>query len=503
MRDRRDRAETLVRLERERVPHGFVGGLDIQSEGSQTLEVKDAAEDLTLGRVPVVHPRDVEKAAVAARKAHHILRDSEREVRAVGLENLAQSVADSLEDLAILECLQTGRSYRDVREHDLEAGLHTLRLAASWVRGQSEGQVHHLQGGRTGYVETVARPVWGVVLPAAEPLGAALRTTALAVAAGSGVVLLAPPEAPLSVLRFAALSRDAHHLPSGTLNVVTGEGRSSAELLAESPDIDALAYAGPLELARRVLVGAAKSNLKPVSLEVDGKVPCIVLERADLAPAVDAVFRSGLSSPCQTARGVGRVLVHESLYTEFASRLTALAKSTVIGHPLDEHTELGPLCTPERMKRTLAYVELGRREGATLVAGGTREIEGPRMRGAFVQPTVFVDPPADGRLVREPVGGPVVTVERFRDETQALERMQDGLGRHAALVFAGDEARARRYARELGFGTVAINGRLDLHAELPHAGGAESASAKLGVVGMRGTFGRSQTLLVSERSSSR
>lgn len=496
MRDRRQRAETLIRLEQERAPHGFVGGLDVQSEGSQTLSVHDAAEGTNLGRVPVAHPRDVEKAAAAAREAHAILRREDREERARALESLAQIVADALEDLAILECLQTGRSYRDVREHDLELGIRTLRLAASWVRARTAGETYPLAGHRTGYVDPAAHPIWGVILPTAEPLGAALRATALSVAAGSGVILLAPPEAPLSVLRLAALSRESS-LPGGTLNVLTGEGRSSAELLAESPDIDALAYSGPLDLARRVLVGAAKSNLKPVVMEIDSKVPCLVLENADVTIAVDAVFRSGLCSPCQTGRGVGRVLVHESLYTDFASRLTHLAKSMVIGHPLDEHTELGAVCSEARMKRVLAYVELGRREGATLVAGGGREIEGARIDGSFVQPTVFVDPPGDGRLVREPTGGPVVTVERFRDEAQAVERAGSSLGRNQALIFARSESRGRRVASKLDFGTVAVNGPLKLQPELPHAGAGESSAAKLGQEGWRHTFTRPRTLIVS------
>lgn len=496
MRDRRDRAETLVRIERERAPHGLVGGLDLQSEGNQTIEVQSAADGETLGRCPVAHPRDIEKAAEAARLAHAKIWSRDRERRARGLERLARVIRDHQEDLAILESLQTGRSYRDVLHQDLDLGVRTLRAAAGWLRAQS-GEHHALGEGRGALVEGAPFPVRGVVLPATEALGVALRTAALALAGGSGVVFLAPPEAPLGVLRLAALAREAS-LPTGALNALTGDGRGSAEHLAEAPHIDALSFFGPLELARRMLVSAAKSNLKPVDIEIESKMSCILLAGADLSRAVEEIFRSGLASGCQRSPAVGRVIVHESLYAELARRLTQLAKSAVLSHPLDEHTELGPLCSEERMKRVLAYVELGRREGASLVAGGTREVEGSRFSGWYVRPTLFLDPPVDGRLVREPVGGPVVTLEPFSEDEDALERAHHVLGRHTAAVFGEDDTRARRFARQLEFGTVAVNQGWGLEPELPHAGAGEGARPRLGRVGLTGTFTRWRTLLVRD-----
>ena len=493
MRDRIVRAETLMRIERERAPHNYVGGLDLQSEGNQTLEVSGAADGEALGRCPIAHPRDIERAAEAARGAHSKLAGRDRERRARGLERLARVVRDHQEDLAILECLQTGRSYRDVLHHDLDLGVRTLRAAAGWLRSR-QGEHHDLGEGRGALVEPTGFGVRGVVLPPAEPLGVALRTSAMALAAGSGLVLLAPPEAPLSILRLAALSREAS-LPAGALNVVTGDGRASAEHLAEAAFIDALSFFGPLELGRRMLVGAAKSNLKAVDLHIESKMPCIILEGADPGRAVEEIFRSGLGSACQRDPSASRIIVHESLYTDLAGRLTQLAKSAVVSHPLDEHTELGPLCSEERMKRVLAYVELGRREGASLVSGGTREVEGARFSGCYVKPTLFLDPPVDGRLVREPVGGPVVTLERFQKEEDALERAHDGIGRGTAAVFGGDDIGARRFARQLDFGTLAVNQTWELQPELPHAGAAVGARPQLGRVGLSSAYGRWRTLL--------
>lgn len=478
MRDRRDRAATLVRIERERAPHGFVGGLHVQSEGSATLEVDDASDGTPLGRCPIAHPRDIERAAEAARRATEELQSLGAEGRAACLDALCAELDEQREDLAILECLQTGRSFREVLRDDLEGCARALRAAASGAR-TAEASLYDLGKGTYGFVELAPRPVIGVVLPPAEPLAAVLRHLFTSIQAGAGIVALAPSEAPLAVLRLGALVRDAG-LPPGTLNVLTSDGRDAPIRLAESSSVHALAFAGPREVARHVLVGAARSNLKPVWLELDDKVPCVLLEDASVARGVEVMWRSALSSPCQLSRSIGRALVHESIYDEVADRLTSLARATVVGHPLDEHTELGPLASSERMKRVLAYVELGRREGAKLVAGGARDIEGARIFGHFVQPTLFLDPPREGRLAREPIEGPVLTIEPFSTAEDAIARAATRLGRGTALVFSQDPPRARRLGRKLGVGQLFINGPVRLFPALPHARAGEVSIPLLG-----------------------
>lgn len=482
MRDRRLRAETLVRIELGRSPHGFVGGLDRQSEGNQTVEVRSAVNQAPLGRSPVAHPRDIEKAAEAARSASEHFVSRGPELRSNALESLASLVEEHGSDLAILECLQTGRSFRDVIRSDIETGVRILRTAAAWARAP-EGTVHDLGPQRVGIVELAPRRVRGAVLPGSEALGSAIRQIALGIAGGSGLVILAPPEAPLTVLRLGSLTRDAR-FPAGSVNILTSDGRDTPERLSESPLVDALDFAGPRDLARRILVGAAKSNLKPVSLELDDKTPCVVFEDGEIGAAVDAIWKSGLTSPCQLPRSIGRVLVHAASYTELASRLTQLARTTVLGHPLDEHTELGPLASSARMRRVLAYAELGRREGARLVAGGARDIEGERFVGNFVEPTVFMDTPAHGRLAREPVEGPVVTLEAFNDEDDALRRLAIMLGRGGLVVFTRDPARAQRFARRLDYGQLWVNGPVRLFPALPHARGGEASLPVLGRSGL-------------------
>lgn len=484
MEEREQRAHTLVRLERERAPHGFVGGLDVQSEGNLTVEVLDAAELSPLGRCPIAHARDIEKAAEAARQAADRWREGGPAARADALEALAALIDEREDDLALLECLQTGRSFRDVLARDLGRGRHGLRLAAAWARSAASPR-YALEGGAVGYVEPAPYAVRGAVLPGAEPLAAALRHLLRAVCSGSGLVLLAPAAAPLTVLRLGVLTREAGW-PAGALNVLISDGREAPERLAEAPLVDAIVFAGPRDVARRMLVGAAKSNLKTVQLELDGKVPCVIREDAELGPAVDAIWRSALTSPCQLGRSIERALVHRSLFADVAARVTSLAKATIVGHPLGEHTELGPLADAAHLKRVLKYVELGRREGAKLVAGGERDVEGKRFAGAFVKPTVFLDPPADGRLVREPIEGPVVTIEPFDTEDEAVALAGRGLGRLGACVHGRDLAATEALGRRLGVGQLWINGPPELHPELPHAGAGESSGPLAGREGCLG-----------------
>ncbi len=463
-------------MERERAPHGFVGGLDLHSEGNATVEVLGAADNEPVGRCPVAHPRDIQRAAEAAARAGADL--GLAEARAERLEALAALLDESAVDLAILEAVQTGRTVRELLGEDLPQGAKLLRAAAAWAR-TPEGSSFGLGDGRVGHVEAAAFRAKGAVLPATEAFGAAVRQVAIAHAAGSGLVLLAPAEAPLTVLRIASLTRAAG-FPPGAVNVLTAEGREPVEKLAESAELDGLDFAGPRELARRAWVAAARGNLKRLNLELDDKTPCVALDDAEIGPLVEVVWRSALRSPSQLPRSIGRLLVPHRMFPDVANRLTALARATVVGHPLEEHTELGPLASKARLRRVLSYVTLGRREGGKLVAGGERDVEGSRFAGNYLKPTILLDPAPGGRLVREPVEGPVLSIERYTDENDALSRAHRGLGRGSAVVFSADPGRARRFGRRLGAGEVFINGPIRRYPALPHGGGAESEGPQLG-----------------------
>ena len=468
MRDRRQRAETLIRIQQDKNPYLFVGGLDIEAEGSATLVVTNPADGVPLGRIPTANARDVDKAVLSARKTHfdHWL-DTPPAERARLMWRFSDAIENDAQDLAILESLQTGKTFRDVLVHDLEPSVRVLRYYAGWI-DKHGGERIDFGAGRSGSVRWEGPPVIASVLPLHDPFAAAIRKCAAALALGSSIVLKAPPQAPLTVLQLAALMHE-NGLPPGAVNVVTGQ-EPAEDAMASHSGIAALTYAGPVERARRMLLGAAKSNLKPVHFELGGKASCVLFPDAPITRAVNAICSSIFRSRCTHGWAAAQLLVHESIYSEVCNAVTTRARETVVGDPLDEHTELGPMSDEAHVKRVLAYVELGRREGAKVVAGGNRDVEGNRAMGCYVKPSVLVDVRAHWRVAREDIAGPVLCVTPFRNEDEVVTMVNGGEYGLATSVWTTDLSCAERLVPRLDVGTVWINTHDITEPALPRAG---------------------------------
>lgn len=461
MRDRRQRAEKLVRSQQERAPLLFIGGLLVESEGNATIPIVNPASGQPIGRCPAANVRDVEHAVDAARHAAPDWAAMPGSQRAAILEQAATALEQYADDLAIVEAMQTGKTFRDVLNADVGGSLAALRFYAGYA-GKRPGETHDLGANIFGFTTWEPHPVTGVIVSWASPLASAMRKIAPALAAGSTVVVKPPEQAPLTLLRAAELMTQAG-VPPGVLNVVTGFGGQAGEAVAMSPHISLLAFNGSIETARRVLVSSAKSNLKKVAYDLGGKGAHVIFHDADVRAAVGQVWKSIFSSRSREAYAGSRVIVHESLYETLATTLAARAKEIVLGDPLDEHTELGPMISEEHMKKVLAYAELGRREGAKLVAGGKRDVDGTRSDGFFVQPTVFVDVHPSMRIAKEEIAGPLLSIIPFKSEDQAVEICNDTEYGLASAVWTQDISRAHRVAKRIRAGVVWINdyGRFD------------------------------------------
>ncbi|MEI7761402.1 MAG: aldehyde dehydrogenase family protein, partial [Thermoleophilia bacterium] len=287
-------------------------------------------------------------------------------------------------------------------------------------------------------------------------------------AAGCTVVLKPAEQTPLSALRLADLIAEIG-FPPGVVNIVTGLGESAGAPLASHPDVDKITFTGEHTTGQKI-IEAAKTNLKRVSLELGGKSPTLVFEDADLDVALEGAHGAVFFNQGQCCVAGARVFVHESLQQEFAERLAERARSIRLGSGLDPLTDMGPVVSQEQLDRVVSYIDLGREQGARILAGGGRAQGEALERGYFVQPTVFTDVSPGMRIMREEIFGPVAMISSFSDEAQAIELANDTHFGLAAGIFTRDVKRAHRVAAAIDAGTVWVNTYGMFDAAIPYGG---------------------------------
>jgi aldehyde dehydrogenase (NAD+) len=349
----------------------------------------------------------------------------------------------------------------------LPAVLDTLVYYAGWA-DKINGQVVPARPDALTY--TVREPIGVVaaIVPWNFPLMIAMWKLAPALACGCTVVLKPAEITPLTALRLGELALAAG-FPPGVLNVVTGLGATAGAALVEHPDVDKVTFTGSPAVGRQILRSAA-GNLKRVTLELGGKSANIIFPDADLEAAVKAASAGIFFNSGQVCSAGSRILVHEAVYDEVVERLIVRANAVRVGNPRDRGTAMGPLVSSIQMKRVLDYIEVGQREGARLVAGGTRLGE----RGYFVKPTVFADVEHDMRISQEEIFGPVAAVIRFTDEEHAIRLANGTRYSLAAGVWSADIGRVHRFIRRLKAGTVWVNTFGPTDVRLPWGGAGDS-----------------------------
>jgi aldehyde dehydrogenase (NAD+) len=478
------RAKEIVKQQQAKVPLHYIDGLFVESSSHETIRVYNPANQEAIGRVPNGNEEDVQRAVLSCKKAfENGWRDQSPESRARILLNLAAQMEAEGNDLAILETLQTGKTYREVLGKDVAQAIRVMRYYAGWVDKHS-GDVFQLGGSSIGMVQNEAYPVVGALLPSASPLLSTCYKIGAAIAAGSTLVLKPSELTPLSVLRLGELVVECG-APAGVVNVVAGRGLTSGQALARSPHLESILFSGSIENARHVLVSAAKSNLKTVHINAGGKSANIIFEDADVKAACTAAWQAIFAAQGEVCSAGSRLLVQDSIYEQVVNVITTRAREITLGDPLDEHTEMGPVITEAQLKRILSYVNLGRKEGAKLVAGGMRENEGRRAQGFFVQPTVFMDVKPNMRIAQEEILGPVLSIMRFSDEAEALEIANGTDYAMASAVWTQNISRAQRMIKQLQSGIVWVNGYGQFDPALPFGGlGLSGHARELGQDGL-------------------
>jgi betaine-aldehyde dehydrogenase len=304
-----------------------------------------------------------------------------------------------------------------------------------------------------------------------------------ALAAGNCCVLKPSELTPLTVIRLAEFLVELE-LPNGVVNIVLGDGPTVGQPIAESKLVDKVAFTGSVKTGKTI-AQAALSNLKKVTLELGGKSPMVVFGDVDVDTAVDYALFAIYCNAGQVCSAGSRMIVEDSIYETFIEKMTERAKKIKVGPGFDDATEMGPLVSEQQMKRVLEYIEIGKKEGARLLTGGDKPTGERFGAGYFVNPTIFVDVKSDMRIVQEEIFGPVVVVQRFSSEDEAIELANDTAYGLAGAVFTRDITRAYRVVKAIRAGITWINGYHSTYNECPWGGYKQSGwGRELGTFGL-------------------
>jgi len=432
----------------------FINGEWRDAAGGKTIEVVNPATEEVIAEVASAEQTDVDAAVAAARAAFDgpWAKLSARE-RGRLVWKIGEKLMERADEIARLETLHNGKPIFESRQIEVPAAAECFQYFAGWA-DKIHGETIPVKGNYLTYTLREPIGVVAAIVPWNFPLLLTAWKVAPALACGNTVIIKPASQTPLTALALAEIAQEVG-LPPGVLNVITGPGSKVGQMLVEHPGIDKIAFTGDTSTGKGIMRGAA-DTLKKITLELGGKSANIVLPDADLDAAIRGATTGIFYGKGEVCAAGSRLLVDKSIKNEFIDKVAARAKKMAPGDPLDPKTRLGAISSQKQLETDLRYIEIAKKEGATLVAGGARADIGTG-KGYFLQPTIFDGVTPEMTIAREEIFGPVLAAIDFTDIDEAIARANDSSYGLAAAVWTKDIKKAHYVARKLQAGTVWIN----------------------------------------------